>query len=222
MQKLHPLSLIIKIFFRLLYREFAWSYDLVAWSVSLGLWKTWILEPIPYILGTRILELGHGPGHLQAALRKAGYHSIGLDLSPQMGRLAKQNLFQNLKNKYPTNGYAHFVDLVCGNGQALPFGQNSFDTIIATFPTEYITSDQSLSEIHRVLVPGGRLILVLSAWITGQKFYEKGVAYLVHLTGQSPYWQPDWGDVFTKFGFRVEIDQKLLPTSQVLLVIADK
>ena len=48
-------------FFHLLYHPFAWAYDLIAWTVSLGRWKDWVESVVPFIKGMRVLELGHGP-----------------------------------------------------------------------------------------------------------------------------------------------------------------
>lgn len=33
------------------YREFAWSYDAVAWAVSGGLWVRWALAALPELRG---------------------------------------------------------------------------------------------------------------------------------------------------------------------------
>ena len=54
--------------FYLLYHPFAFAYDLVAAAVSLGRWKKWVLSVVPFLEGNQILEIGHGPGHLQSAL----------------------------------------------------------------------------------------------------------------------------------------------------------
>ena len=54
----------MRFFFHLLYHPFAFTYDLVAATVSFGDWKNWVYSILPFINGTRILELGHGPGHL--------------------------------------------------------------------------------------------------------------------------------------------------------------
>ena len=58
----------MRVFFHLLYHPFAFTYDLVAAVVSFGQWKNWGQSILPFIDGTRILELGHGPGHLQRFL----------------------------------------------------------------------------------------------------------------------------------------------------------
>ena len=140
----------LRFFFRLLYHPFAFTYDLVAATVSFGRWKDWILEVIPFIAGTRVLELGHGPGHLQRVLLSRSLVVVGLDESPQMGRLAKRN----------TDGSAR---LTRGLAQHLPFASGSFDTIIATFPTEYFVDPSTLEEVKRCLDNGGRFIVLPAA-----------------------------------------------------------
>lgn len=89
------LSIILRIFFRLLYQPFAWSYDLVAFIVSLGMWKEWIYTVLPYISGINILELGHGPGHLLKSLSYSPGIIIGLDNSRQMSHIAYRLLKKN-------------------------------------------------------------------------------------------------------------------------------
>ena len=62
---------LLAFFFRQLYHRFAWAYDLVAGFVSLGQWNNWIYEILPLISGTKILELGFGPGHLQSRFTRS-------------------------------------------------------------------------------------------------------------------------------------------------------
>src|SRR5690349_17890774 len=136
----------MRVFFYLLYHPFAFLYDLVAATVSFGRWKDWVMSILPFLHGTRILELGHGPGHLQHILVNRGLSSFGLDESPQMGRLAQRKLGSDSR-------------LSRGLAQSLPFTDHSFDTIVSTFPTDYIFHQQTLSEVHRCLSGGGRLIV---------------------------------------------------------------
>src|SRR5688572_31722362 len=82
----------MRVFFRLLYHPFAFTYDLVAAAVSFGHWRDWVMSVLPFIQGTRVLELGHGPGHLQHALLNRGLFTVGLDESAQMGLLARRRL----------------------------------------------------------------------------------------------------------------------------------
>jgi len=212
------LSQFLRIFFHLLYHSFAWTYDLVSWTVSLGRWKDWIESVVPFIQGNRVLELGHGPGHLQRTLHDLNLLTIGLDESRQMGFLAKRNLAQS--------GYAQ-SGLIRGLGQDLPFPTRTFDTVVATFPTEYIFEAQTLSEVLRILTNGGRFILVPVAWITGEGLLDKIAAWLFRITGQAPPHLNQeiinhFSDPFIESGYQVQTKQFEVKSSLVLIVIAEK
>lgn len=197
----------MRAFFRLLYHPFAFTYDLVAAAVSVGHWKDWIAEIIPFIEGTRILELGHGPGHLQRILRNRGLDSVGLDESTQMGLLAKKRLDGRHR-------------LARGVSQRLPFADDSFDTIVATFPTEYIFDPQTLSEVQRCLPVGGRLAVIPAAYP-----HSRFLRWVYQITGETPsaleeslttkIMQP-----FVTAGFETKIQIIDVKSDMVLIVIA--
>ena len=157
----------MRVFFNLLYHSFAFAYDLVAATVSFGKWNDWVYGILPSIAGTRILELGHGPGHLQRNLLSRGLFAVAIDESAQMGTLAKRRL-----------GSSQI--LARALAQKMPFADRSFDTIIATFPTEYIFDRHTLSEAYRVLRNSGRLIVLLAAWPK-----ISILAWLFKVTGES-------------------------------------
>ncbi|MGB7875043.1 MAG: methyltransferase domain-containing protein [Anaerolineales bacterium] len=215
---MHLLSRFLRIFFQLLYHSFAWAYDLVSWTVSLGRWKNWLESAVPFIEGTHVLELGHGPGHLQRILRDLDLLTVGVDESRQMGFLAKSNLSDN--------GYTQ-TNLIRGLGQDLPFSSGIFDTIVATFPTEYIFEERTLSEVRRVLTNGGRLVVLPVAWVTGLGLLDRSAAWLFRVTGQAP---SDLGqdaikhmlEPFVKAGFQVQTKQLEVKSSLVMIVIAKK
>ncbi len=163
----------LRFLFYLLYHPLAWSYDLVAGAVSLGQWNEWVRCMIPLIQGSTILELGFGPGHLQMELTQKGFLVYGLDESRQMAHQASRRL---RKNRVPGN-------LVRGLSQHLPF-QTTFDTVITTFPSEYIFDPYTIKEIYRVLVPGGRLIVLLSVLIGNPHIPEKAISWLSRIAGQ--------------------------------------
>ena len=197
----------MRVFFRLLYHPFAFTYDLVAASVSFGKWKYWIAEIVPFIEGTRILELGHGPGHLQHVLRGFGFDSTALDESPQMGLLAKRRL-----------GAPH--KLTRGLAQRLPYANNSFDTIVATFPTEYIFDARTISEIERCLSSGGKLVIMPVAYPR-----SKILRWLYKITGETPSTLEEsliskTKQPFIKAGLYTEIQMIEVKSGILLVVIA--
>src|SRR5207245_3250452 len=53
--------------------------------------------------------------------------------------------------------------IIHGLAQHLPFSDASFDTVVSTFPSEYIYDPDTVAEVERVLRPGGRLIVVEGA-----------------------------------------------------------
>src|SRR5919197_2009265 len=113
---------ILRFFFRLLYHQFAFTYDLVAATVSLNRWKDWVISVIPFIQGNRILEIGHGPGHLQRILLNRSLVTVGIDESSQMGRLAKHNLMRRTTSRNTSQAVDYTkINLARGVAQQLPF-----------------------------------------------------------------------------------------------------
>lgn len=208
----------MRLFFYLLYHPFAWSYDFVAWTVSLGRWRDWVKSIVPFIQGRRVLELGHGPGHLQRILLDMGLLAVGLDESRQMGYLAKKHLSHI--------DYTQLA-LIRGLGQDLPFCAQAFDTVVATFPAEYIFEEQTLSEVHRTLTNEGKLIVLPVAWVTGRGPLDRFAAWLFSVTGQAPSDLSEMSithllEPFITTGFRVETKRIEVKSSLTLIVIAEK
>jgi SAM-dependent methyltransferase len=206
---------ILRTVYYLLYHQFAWTYDLVAAVVSLGLWQDWVKTALPFIHG-RVLEIGFGPGHLQVALNENGTSVFGLDESSQMAKQASRRLRRRNLPVRLMSGYAHNI----------PVGDQSFDTVVATFPSEYIFDRSTLDEFHRVLVPEGSLVVIPTAWFTGRRLLERLVAQVLRLTGQSP----DLGGQLSvairerlgKAGFSVRTELVPVKSSRVLVVLANK
>jgi len=211
---------IMRVFFRLLYHELARFYDAVAWVVSLGRWRTWVAAVLPYLDGPRILEIGHGPGHLQVALREryGDLTLVGLDASWQMSSLASQRILEA----------GHDGLLVNSQAQSLPLPNKFFHQVVATFPSEYIVHVATLSEIRRVLIPGGVLIILPYARLTGGSPLVQAVNWLFRITGQTPAdinaaLTASFGNLLAKGGFRVQVEwQQLENHSEVALIFAQK
>jgi SAM-dependent methyltransferase len=97
--------------------------------------------------GQRILDLGCGAGLFLSWLSHgldAGLH--GLDLSPGSLSLARQR--------------ASAAHLVAGDAELQPYADGSFDRVACNGAAHHLPDvERMLREVHRVLLPGGRLVL---------------------------------------------------------------
>ncbi|HEU5101385.1 MAG TPA: methyltransferase domain-containing protein [Roseiflexaceae bacterium] len=208
---------IIRWAFARFYREFAWTYDIVAAAVSGGRWIAWGQAALPYLRG-QVLELGCGTGNLQRALARelGGQLVAGLDASPQMLAIARRKL--------AGSGQSH--RLVRAVAQALPFPATSFDSIVATFPSEYIIDSATLAELRRVVRPRGRIVVALAASFGADGLYYRLLDLLYRLTlqrspGEPPASTPEssLGQALAEIGFVVEERWQPVGRNQVHLVI---
>ena len=96
------------------------------------------------------LEVAIGTG-LNLPHYRPDVRLTGIDLSPEMLALAVTRAKQ----------LRRAIRLTEGDAQDLPFADRSFDTVVCTYALCSVRDDGgAISEMHRVLRPGGRLILV--------------------------------------------------------------
>lgn len=217
----------VRLGFRLLYNEMAWSYDVVSWLASLGAWRAWQRTALPYVHGNRVLEIAHGPGHVLLALVVAGYDVTGVDLSPAMGRIASRRL----------HARGAQARLVRGRAEALPFAAHHFDTLLATFPTAFIADPATMREAYRVLRPDGRFLIVPEGHLSGRGPLHRFVNWLYLITGQRAeefavdddrYWpsaSPQWHRFRQQMqatGFSLQIEHVRLSGSGATVLIATR
>jgi SAM-dependent methyltransferase len=215
---LFVLNKVLSLFFRLLYHPFAWTYDLVSGVVSFGRWQTWVKSSLPFLEGPNILELGYGPGHLQASLISQGFISFGLDESKQMSRIARHRLMNIATNP-------NSIHLVNGRAEQLPFTSHYFQTVVVTFPTQYIFDPVTLSEVQRILAPRGKLVVLLAAWIVGDSLIDRALALVFRVTGETPDINSEFNrflQPFLKAGFEAEIKWIETNSSKLMLIYAIK
>lgn len=110
--------------------------------------------------GEQVLDVGAGPGFLVAEMAEQvgpTGHVTGLDISDSMVALARQRCAQG-----PVGSRTAIVK---GDAAALPFPSASFDVGVSTQVYEYVPSiSAALAELHRVLRPGGRVLILDTDW----------------------------------------------------------
>ena len=109
-------------------------------------------NPLPLPAGARILDAGSGTGLLTLALLKTlkrPAHIVALDLSAASLKVSQRDIAETLE------GRPHEVWLTQANVLELPFADDSFDLIVTSGALEYVPLEDGLSEMARVLIPGG-------------------------------------------------------------------
>ncbi|WP_020665008.1 class I SAM-dependent methyltransferase [Amycolatopsis benzoatilytica] len=110
-----------------------------------------ILDLMGDVKDRRILDAGCGAGPLSAQLRDRGAVVSGFDFSATMVDLARKRL--------GADADLRIADL----SQPLPYQDQSFDDVIAALVLHYLEDWAApLAELHRVLRPGGRLVLAVN------------------------------------------------------------
>jgi ubiquinone/menaquinone biosynthesis C-methylase UbiE len=133
-----------------------------------------------------LLDAGMGPGRLCAELTERGWTVTGIDASEQMVEAARQRLPLAEER------------LLQADIEALPFRADSFDAVAATGVLEYANLAQALSELVRVLRPGGRLVVsypnphaLYGIWKS--QVYYRSVRTLKRLARRPDRWLPRGG-----------------------------
>ena len=205
-------------FFFLLYHPLAFLYDSVAAAVSFGKWQEWVRVILPELTTGKILELGFGTGHLQVEMKQAGRHAYGLDESPNMVRIAQRRL----QKEGPGTPW---VGLVRGRSEKLPFQSESLDTIVATFPSEYIFHPDTIAECWRCLSRGGQLVVLLGVQIGGKSWLKRvlrGIYRITHQANEAPVETDRYLDMFKEVGFRIVSKKIMNGEDQLIILKAEK
>jgi ubiquinone/menaquinone biosynthesis C-methylase UbiE len=101
--------------------------------------------------GATVVDVGCGTGRAVAELAEHAAHAIGVDLDPAMLAAARSR-FPNIDVRA-----ADATDLPLGEGQARGYRADKLYHVLSD-------PDAALAEARRILVPGGRIVLLGQDW----------------------------------------------------------
>jgi arsenite methyltransferase len=107
--------------------------------------------------GEKVLDIGSGPGFLASAMADivgTTGEVYGVDISQELLALAQER-----------HRHQEQLKFLQGDASSLPFPDACFDVIVITQVLEYLLDvHPALLEMHRVLRPGGRVLILDTDW----------------------------------------------------------
>lgn len=132
-------------------------YDLLNRILSFGIdvwWRKKAINTLASVKPLQILDVATGTADLALeAMRLRPEKIIGIDISDGMLEKGREKIRRrNLENQ---------IELCHADSENLPFEANSFDAVMVSFGVRNFENlEQGLSEIFRVLRPGGMLMVL--------------------------------------------------------------
>lgn len=143
-------------------------YDFLNHLLSFNIDKLWRKKVVRMAASNqpqKALDIATGTADLALALRKTGAREIiGVDIS--------QGMLQIGREKVQRHQLDALIRLDLGDSEALPYEDNYFDLITVAFGVRNFENlNKGLEEMHRVLRPGGQL-LILEFSQPGNPFFK--------------------------------------------------
>ena len=140
-----------------MFNNIAKRYDFLNRFLSLGIdiyWRKRTISQLKKNNPSTILDIATGTADLAIeALSLNPKQIIGIDISVQMLEIGHKKI----QNK----NLEAVIKLQLGDSENLPFENNSFDAITCAFGVRNFENlEKGLSEMYRVLKPGGRVVIL--------------------------------------------------------------
>lgn len=134
-------------------------YDLMNDLMSVGLhrlWKRFAVEILDARPGQTVLDLAGGTADLARLIDKRASGQISVvvcDINAAM--------LQTGRDRSIDRGFVDRIEYIQGSAEAIPVASNSVDRLIIGFGLRNVTRrTAALEEMHRVLRPGGRAVVL--------------------------------------------------------------
>lgn len=141
-----------------MFDNIAHRYDFLNHFLSLGIdnvWRKKAINILNTIKPNSVLDIATGTGDVAFAVNKhiKPETLVGLDLSEGMLKFARE--------KSKKRGLENTISFVKGDSENLEFADNSFEGVIVSFGVRNFENiEKGLAEIHRVLKPNGKLVVL--------------------------------------------------------------
>jgi len=224
------------------YKDIYKTYDLVNRVFTFGQDKNWRKRAVSAMLENapaKILDVCTGTGDLILEISEncpAGTSLCGYDFSAEMLEKAKEK----------SRDKEYSIEFTEGDVASMPYSDGTFDTAGISFGLrnlvyENSNADLHLSELNRVLKPGGRFVVLESSKPSNQiwRFFNniylqlilpylggilsgnlKAYKYLAK-SSKNYYTREEMGKILEKAGFR-QIRSQSLFLGSVMLMLAEK
>jgi len=162
-----------------MFDRIAGRYDLLNHLLSANIDKRWrrkVARLLPDGDSLSVLDLACGTGDQLITLYDSGQvaEGTGIDLAEKMLAVGRA--------KISRLGLDNTLSLQTGDAGEIPFDNDRFDAVTISFGIRNMTDvNQTLSEMHRILRPGGRA-LILEFSLPGNRLLQSGyLFYLRHI-----------------------------------------
>src|SRR5215469_5932867 len=121
-------------------------------------------QRLPAMDGARLLDLGCGAGRHAFEAARRGARVVALDTAhAELEQVLAVAAAMSEASEVPVGAA---LAPAAGDATAMPFADDSFEVVIAAEVLEHIPADQNaISEITRVLRPGGVAAVTVPAWL---------------------------------------------------------
>lgn len=140
-----------------MFNNISQRYDFLNHLLSMGIDKGWRKKAIALLAEKppkHLLDIATGTGDFAISALTLNPDKItGVDISEGMLSVGRDKIRQK--------GLSNKIELVYGDSENLPFGDNTFDAAIVAFGVRNFENlDKGLKEIYRVLSPGSRFVVL--------------------------------------------------------------